>query len=55
MNAPEIAKKLEDIPPGSAITIDMKIDSYFDFIRATLDLFATQKDLDCIYVTSTIP
>jgi len=55
MNAPEIAKELEDIPPGSAITIDMKIDSYFDFIRATLDLFATRKDLDCIYVTSTIP
>lgn len=55
MKAPDIARKLEEIPAGSAIGIDMKIESYFDFIRATLDLFATRKDLDCIYVTSTIP
>lgn len=53
--APAIAKQLEELPPASAIALNLKPDLYFDAIRATVDLFATKQDLIATYITSSIP
>ena len=47
--------KLLELPEGSAVALRMGADHYFDSIRDILDVFAPQKDLDVLYVTSTIP
>lgn len=47
--------KLQDLPPGSAVALQMGAEHYFDAIQALLDVFAPQKELQAIYVTATIP
>lgn len=47
--------RLEELPPGSAVAMQMQSEHYFDAIQALLDVFAPQKGLQAIYVTSTIP
>jgi len=51
----EVSEKLRALPEAAAVTLRMKAEYYFDVIRAILDVFATKKSLDSIYVTSTIP
>ncbi len=51
----QIAEKLEALPESSAIALKMKAEQYFDVVRGILDVFAKKKQLDSIYVTSTIP
>jgi len=51
----EVAEKLRALPEAAAVALRMKAEHYFDVIRAMLDVFATKKSLDAIYVTSTIP
>ena len=53
--AGRLRDKLVELPEGSAVTLRMGADQYFDAIRDILDVFAPQKDLDVLYVTSTIP
>ena len=50
-----LATRLMDLPEGSAVALRMTADHYFDTIRAVLDVFAPRKQLDALYVTSTIP
>ncbi len=51
----EVSDKLEALPEAAAVALRMKAEHYFDVIRAMLDVFAGKKNLDSIYVTSTIP
>lgn len=51
----EIAEKLAILPEASAVALRLKSDQYFDAIQGMLDRFATKKDLEVVYVTSTIP
>src|SRR5205809_5397622 len=51
----EVSEKLRALPEAAAVSVRMKAEHYFDVIRAMLDVFATKKSLDAIYVTSTIP
>jgi len=53
--AAKLKDRLNDLPEGSAVALRMGADSYFDTIRAILDIFAPKKELDALYVTSTIP
>ncbi|MEE9236799.1 MAG: ATPase domain-containing protein [Thermoplasmata archaeon] len=47
--------KLQEMPPASAIALQMEAKHYFDAVRALLDVFAPRKHLHSIYVTATIP
>jgi KaiC/GvpD/RAD55 family RecA-like ATPase len=38
-----------------AVALHLKADQYFDAIQGLIDRFATKKELEVIYVTSTIP
>lgn len=51
----EVAEKLGALPESSAIAMHLRAEQYFDAIQGMLDRFATKKDLEVIYVTSTIP
>ncbi|UCE46018.1 MAG: hypothetical protein JSU93_03920 [Methanobacteriota archaeon] len=52
--AQQVADELIDVPPSSAISLQMSVDHYLDVLRGVLDLFASRKEADVIYVTSTI-
>ncbi len=54
MSAQQIASELAEIPPASAVSLQMSVDNYLDVIRGVLDLFANKKEMDTIYVTATI-
>lgn len=43
------------LPESAAVALRVKADQYFDVIRGMLDLFAMKKDLESVYVTSTVP
>jgi archaellum biogenesis ATPase FlaH len=55
MTPSELAEKLGELPPASAISIRFKAESYFDAIRSVVDIFAPKNDLDTIYITSAMP
>ncbi len=54
VSAQQIAKELAEMPPSSAISLQMSVDNYLDVIRGVVDLFANKKEMDTIYVTATI-
>jgi KaiC/GvpD/RAD55 family RecA-like ATPase len=51
----EVAEKLRALPDSSAIAMRLKSDQYFDAIQGMIDRFAMKKELEVVYVTSTIP
>ncbi len=51
----EVADKLVSLPEASAVAMRLKAAQYFDAVQGMLDRFATKKDLEVVYVTSTIP
>ena len=51
----EVSEKLSALPVASAVALHLKADQYFDAIQGLIDRFATKKDLEVVYVTSTIP
>jgi KaiC/GvpD/RAD55 family RecA-like ATPase len=53
--AAEVADKLGSLGESAAIAMRLRTDQYFDAIQGMLDRFATKKDLEVVYVTSTIP
>lgn len=53
--AAEITEKLLALPEASAIALRLRTDQYFDAVQGMLDRFVSKKDLEAIYVTSTIP
>ncbi|OGS66508.1 MAG: hypothetical protein A3K59_08480 [Euryarchaeota archaeon RBG_19FT_COMBO_69_17] len=53
--ATEISEKLLALPEASAVSLRLRTEQYFDAVQGMLDLFASKKDLDVIYITTTIP
>ena len=51
----DISDKLSALPEASAVALRLRTDQYFDAIQGMLDNFAGKKDLEIVYVTSTIP
>jgi len=51
----EVAEKLSSLPEASAVALRLKADQYFDTIQGMIDRFAAKKELEVVYVTSTIP
>jgi len=51
----EVSEKLSALSVASAVALHLKADQYFDAIQGMIDRFATKKDLEVVYVTSTIP
>ena len=51
----EVSEKLSALSVASAVALHLKADQYFDAIQGLIDRFATKKELEVIYVTSTIP
>jgi len=49
-----VSKQLLELPPSSAISLQMSVDSYLDVLSGMLDQFANKKGMDTIYVTATI-
>ena len=54
VSAQKIAAELSEMPPASAVSLQMSVDNYLDVIRGVLDLYANSKEMDTIYVTATI-
>ncbi|HUU07538.1 MAG TPA: hypothetical protein VMW88_03930 [Thermoplasmata archaeon] len=52
--AQNIFDELMEAPPSSAVSLQMSIDHYLEVLRGVMDLFASKKEADVIYVTSTI-
>ena len=56
MSVPSVvSERLLKLPEASAVAMRLKAEQYFDAIQGRVDLFATKKDLDVIYVTTTVP
>jgi archaellum biogenesis ATPase FlaH len=53
-NPTELAEELIQLPP-SAISLAIRDETYFDAIRGVVDIFATKKDLNVIYISAAIP
>ncbi len=53
--ASEISDKLLSLPEASAVALRLKSPQYFDAIQGMLDVFAPKKELNVIYITSTVP
>ena len=51
----EVADKLGALPDASAVAMRLKATQYFDTIQGLIDRFATKKNLEVVYVTSTVP
>ena len=50
-----VVGKLEELPSASSIAIKTGVNSYFDVLRAIVDVFPARHDLYVFYVSSTIP
>lgn len=50
-----VSERLLTLPESSAVALQIRAEHYFDVIRGILDNFAVKKELDSIYITSTIP
>ena len=48
-------EKLKGISEASVISLEVSSDSYFDVIRALTERVSIEKDLDVIYINSTLP
>ncbi len=51
----DVVSKLEELPSASSLAVNTNVSSYFDVLRAVVDVFATRHDLYVFYITSTIP
>lgn len=52
--AGKVASELEEILPSGAVSLQVGVDYYLDAIRAVLDIYSSNRDVQIIYVTSTI-
>jgi archaellum biogenesis ATPase FlaH len=50
----QLAEELSELPP-SAISLSIKDETYFDAIRGVVDIFASKKELNTIYISAAIP
>ena len=48
-------EQFEALEPSSAVAVKLNVESYLDVIRALVENFAPSKDLDIVYISSSIP
>jgi KaiC/GvpD/RAD55 family RecA-like ATPase len=53
--ATDLSERMSNLPESSAISVRLSINTYFDVIQGLLANFAPNKNLQSIYITSTIP
>ena len=53
--AGELSDRLARFEDPSAVALRLKADQYIDAIKGLTYLYATKKDLDVVYVTTTVP
>ncbi len=51
----KIVDKLEELPSSSSIAVYVDVNTYFDALRALVDIFPTRHDLYVFYISATIP
>ena len=51
----QIFESLKDIPESSVLALEANSDAYFDVIRAITEKIPKYKNLDVIYINSTLP
>ncbi len=51
----KVFESLKEIPESSVIALEANSDAYFDVIRAITEKIPTYKNLDVIYINSTLP
>jgi len=52
--ANRVAAEIEEMPPASAVSLQVGVDFYLDAIRAVIDIYASKRDIEVVYVTATI-
>lgn len=53
--AEEARNKLQELGPSVAVTFMISPENYFEVITSLVDSFCRENDLDCIYVTASVP
>lgn len=51
----KLVEKMSEMPESSAVALHIDVDNYIDVLRSVLDIFSEQKDLEVIYLTSSLP
>jgi len=52
--ANNVAEQLEEMPPSSAVSLQVGVDFYLDAIRGIVDIYASKREIEVVYVTATI-
>lgn len=50
----KVASEMEELPASAAVSLQVGVDYYLDAIRGVVDIYGSKRDVDIIYVTSTI-
>lgn len=50
-----VVGKLDGLPDGTALAVRVSIASYLDVIRGMLEGYAARQNIQCVYITATIP
>ena len=53
--ASDVAKTIEEIGPSVAVALEFPMGAYIDVLRGLADNFLRGKEIQCIYITSTVP
>ena len=51
----KIIDKMEELASASSIALYVDVNTYFDALRAVVDVFSARHDLNVFYISSTIP
>ncbi len=51
----DIVKQIKELPPSAAIALNTNVDGYIEVLRAALDMLPADLDLECIYITTSLP
>jgi KaiC/GvpD/RAD55 family RecA-like ATPase len=52
--ANKVAAELAEMPPATAVSLQVGVDYYLDAIRAVVDIYSSKRDIEVVYVTATI-
>lgn len=52
--ANKVASELDEMPQSASVSLQVGVDYYLDAIRAVIDIYASKRDIEVIYITSTI-
>ncbi|MGD0818918.1 MAG: hypothetical protein ABR986_11085 [Methanomassiliicoccales archaeon] len=50
----QVIAKMEEIGPAVGVVLNINMESYFDVLTGLVDTFSKKKELNCIYVASSV-